>query len=203
MASTFSVSPSGKTVPQPEFAAYQAQLMAAFTDPEVLGDGVAIAGNGRLSMLRGRSEPIDWVRERMEIVLAPNAVISIKMTVPERFAKDAIEFVDYVLFRGVSKTARDAVRIPRSGLSSALLQCQTLEQSVATLSLRLAQARPMFDHTSAETAAIEETLRATQQRCAELDRDIAASQLIDEFMDQLRFVQTATVVGEPRKALFF
>lgn len=203
MASTLSVAPSGKTVPQPKFVDYQAKLIATFTSQEVLQDGVNIAGNGNLAMLRGRSNPAEWIRRRLEIVVAPNSIITIKMTVPEQYKDDAVELIDYIMFRGVTQTARSVDPIPRAKLASAVAHRQILADTLEAASQRLERATHDFGNASGEVAAINAEMESATAAWQRLNDDITTGELIDEFIDQLRFVHTATVTGEPSKTLFF
>jgi hypothetical protein len=203
MASSTTVAPTGRTVPEPRFRDYQDKLMETLADPAILQDGVAIAGNGKLAMLRGRSDPVDWVRRRLDVTASPNSLITIKLTVPERHQRDAVEFVDYILFRAVTQTARGISDLPRSALPEAIKRRQSLELSLQATSRRWKQARLDYGPNSLEAAAIEAQLYAEQESWQRLHVSISDCELIEDFMDQLRFVQTATVTGEPRKMLFF
>jgi hypothetical protein len=203
MASSTTVGSDGKTVPQPRFRDYQAKLIETLADPEILKDGVAIAGNGDLAMLRHRSDPVDWIRRRFDVTASPNSLISIKLTVPERYQRDAVEFVDYILFRAVTQTARSISDLRRSELPDAIKRRQALELALHSTSRQWKQARLDYGPTSLEASAVEARLYSEQESWQRLHQAISDCELIDDFMDQLRFIQTATVMGEPRKTLIF
>ena len=48
----------------------KSELLAILADPQLLKDAVAITGNGDLAMLRGRSDPIGWIKKRLEVTTA-------------------------------------------------------------------------------------------------------------------------------------
>jgi len=203
MASTLSVSPTDRTVPQPQFADFQAKLIAAFTSQDVLQDGVTVAGNGNLAMLRCRTDPVEWVRRRLEVTAAQNSIISVKIAVPEQYQDDAVELVDYIVFRSVTLTARSVDPIPRAELASAIERRQLLAEMLEAASQRIEQANHDFGSASGEVAAIKAKMELATTSWQRLNDDITTGELIDAFIDQLRFVQTATVTGKPSKTLFF
>jgi hypothetical protein len=196
MASTLTVSPTGSTIPQPKFVDYQAKLLAAFEDPEILKDAVAITGNGDLPMLRGKRDPLNWVRKRLEVEAAPNSIISVKLTVPEYFKQNAIEFVDYITFRAVTKTIRDIEPLPRTRLPELVAQRLALERTINATSQRLERSKRVAGTGSPVVAAIEAELETHVDAWKRLGEQIEAGKTAQEFVSQVRFVQTATAVDK-------
>ena len=81
------------------FIDVQHELLTTLNDPELMTDTVAIVGNGKLRMFRGRRDPELWLRDRLEIAVLPKDVVSIKLRVPAQFQSDAIECLDYIALR--------------------------------------------------------------------------------------------------------
>jgi hypothetical protein len=194
MASTLTVSSTGSTVPHPKFAEYHAKLLAAFEDPEILADAVAITGSGDLPMLRRKRDPVNWVRKRLAVEAAPNSIISVKLTVPEFFQQNAVEFVDYITFRAVTKTVRDIEPVPRTRLPEFVEQRLALEQTINATSQRLERLKQDAGMGSPEVAAIEAELESQVDAWKKLGAHIEACKTAREFVNQVRFVQMATAV---------
>jgi hypothetical protein len=196
MASTLTISATGNTVPEPKFEDYQAQLLAAFKDREILADAVSIAGNGRLAMFRYTSDPVTWVRQRLTVTVEPNSIICVKLMVPEQFEKDAIELVDYITFRAVTQTARDIDPRSHTRIDELIERQETLKRTIDDTNKRLSELKIQPEDLSPEIALIHAELRAQQKAYDELNAKIEAARIADEFVDQLRFVQTATVIDK-------
>ena len=83
-------------------------------------------------MLRGRSDPFGWIRKRLEVTTATNAIVSVKLTVPEYFKNDAIEFVDYITLRAFAHVTVKLGRQTRAWTQRLEREKLALQQEIKT-----------------------------------------------------------------------
>ena len=178
--------------PQPQVVDCQTELLAFLADPQLLKEAVAITGNGDLSMLRGRSDRIGWIKKRLELTTAPNAVVSVKLTVPEYFKKDAIEFVDYITLRAYAHVTVKFGRQARAWTKRLEHDKLALQQEIKTTTYLLNAVRKSLD--SANVAAIELRLKSQRKSLDDLVKDIEFSRSADNQLNRVQLVQMATVI---------
>jgi hypothetical protein len=177
----------------PQVVDYQSKLLAALADPQLLKDAVAITGNGNLAMCR-RSDPVGWIQKRLEITTSSNSVITIKLTVPEYFKKDAIEFVDYITLRAYSDVSIAITRQTRAWTRRLVRERDALALQLKTTTKRLNELDQLQPADAPEEAALKKTLASQRKSLAELEKDIDFSRNADHQVSNFQLVQNASVL---------
>lgn len=180
----------------PQVVDYQTKLLAALADPQLLKDAVAIAGNGNLAMCR-RSDPVTWIQDRLD-VKSTNSNITIKLTAPEYFKKDALEFVDYITLRAYTDVSIAITRQTRAWTRRLVRERDALALQLKATTKRLNELNELDPNVlpdAVEVAALEQTLASQRTSLAELDKDINFSRAADDHANNFQLVQNATVLG--------
>lgn len=184
------VLPSADTA-VPQITDYRTELLAALANPQLLNDAVAITGNGRLAMCR-RSEPVEWIRDRLEIDTSNGTNIIITLTVPEYFKHDAIEFVDYITLRAYSDVTIKIARQTRAWTRRLVRERDKLAAQLKATTKQLEKLDGSSPASAEQAAALQE-LQATQRKSlAEFEHDINFSDSPDISAGNLQLVESAT-----------
>lgn len=176
----------------PQVVDYQSELLAALADPQLLKDAVAIAGNGNLAMCR-RSDPVAWIQDRLE-VKSTNSIITVKLTVPQYFQKDALEFVDYITLRAYSDVSIAIVRQTRDWTRRLVRERDTLTLELKAATKRLKELDHVAPANAPELATLEKALASHRKALAELEKDIDFSRKSGDQVNNFQLVQNATVL---------
>jgi hypothetical protein len=184
---------SPPAAPQPQVVDCQSELLAFLANPQLLKEAVAITGNGDLSMLRGRSDPIGWIKKRLEITTASSAVISVRLTVPEYFKNDAIEFVDYVTLRAFAHVSVMVGRQTRAWTQRLEREKFSLQQQIKSTTHLLNKLKGPPTN-NANVAAIEVLLKSQRESLNDLVKDVEFSRSAADRANQPQLVQMATVI---------
>jgi hypothetical protein len=180
---------------QTRLVSYQEDLLAALHNPAILHDAMTVAGNGNLRMLRDRSDPIGWLQKRLEIKVLKNSMVSIKLTVPEYFQRDAVEVVDYITQKAVAGTSVKIGRQTREHVKRLRREHRALQHAIGETTQRLNGLREDESGDSHRAAALVLVLKS---QCASLNRlqgEIAKAQSADQSLTHLQFIQSATVAA--------
>jgi hypothetical protein len=178
---------------QPRVIDCQSELLAFLADPQLIKDAVAITGNGDLAMLRGRSDPIGWITKRLEIATASNAVVSVKLTVPEYFKNDAIEFVDYVTLRAFAHISVKVAQQTRAWTQRLERRKLAMQQKIKSTT-RLLYKLKKSSTNDANVAEIELLLKSQRESLSNLVKDVEFSRSAADRANQPQLVQMATVI---------
>jgi hypothetical protein len=100
------------------FIDVQQELLAKLREPALFTDAVSIVGNGKLRMFRGRVDPADWLRDRLDVEILPQSVVSITLRVPAKFEKEGIEVLDYIALRAATRVNVEVAAESRQGKRS-------------------------------------------------------------------------------------
>ncbi len=178
----------------PEFVVCQDVLLRKLRSPDLLEDAVAIPGNGNLRMFRNRSEPTKWLEKRLRIeVVQPSAVV-VSLKVPERFVGDAVEVVDYITTRCVSRTLVEVGRQTREHASALIAEQKRVRRQLVDKSVQLAQWRRKLGAEHREVVALEAEVFELTERTKRLTAEILNAQNLDNSSRHLQLVQMATAV---------
>ena len=172
---------------------YQQELLAALSSPKLLQDTVAITGNGKLRMLRGRSDPAEWLRRRLEVKVINPSIVSVTLTVPEYFQRDAIEVVDYITLKCVSRTTADVGHRTRKFLKSLRHEQRSLHREIGRKTAKLERLSRTLPGDDPQLATLEAEIRRLSEEVGELSAEISVAQGADNSSSHLQFIQMATV----------
>jgi hypothetical protein len=180
---------------QPEFIICRDVLLKALHKPEVLDDAVAIPGNGKLRMFRGRSEPAEWLKSRLGIESVQPSVVMIRLKVPAQFRDEAVEVVDYITTRCVSRTLVEVGRRTREHASALLAQKNRVERELKNTRLRLEKFRRTRAAEDPELVVLEEEACKLMDLSKQLSAELLAAQDVDNSSKHFQLVQMATVTN--------
>lgn len=177
----------------PQTVDYQTELLAALADPQLLKDAVAIAGNGNLAMCRG-SDPVAWIQDRLE-VKSTNSNITIKLTVPDYFKRDALEFVDYITLRAYTDVSIAIARQTRALTHRLVHERDELTLQLNATAKRLKELAPVTAADEPQVAALKEMLASQRRSLVELEKELDLSRKADDQVNNLQLVQNAKVLN--------
>jgi hypothetical protein len=195
MSTPLPVSSSLTSNDPPEFVICRNVLLNNLHDPEVLKDAVSIPGNGNLRMFRDRSEPAKWLEARLRIESVPPSVVIIRMKVPAQFREEAVEVVDYITTRCVSRTLVEVGRRTREHASVLLAEKNRVERKLKSASRRLEKLRRMRAAENPELVALEAEILKLTDLSQQLTAELLAAHDLDNSSKHLQLVQMATVTN--------
>jgi hypothetical protein len=193
-ASTKPLAVSRSTDPgaAPDTVMYQYELLKALQSPALLQDAVSIPGNGELRMFSRRSKPVEWLRERLRIEVINPSIVSIKLKVPKHFQNEAIEVVDYIATRCVSRTLVKVGKQTRDFLSELRAEERRIRRELSGREQRLAHLASTRPTDDAERRRLEAEAFQLKEVLNQLDSELQSAQSADNWSQYLQLVQTAT-----------